>query len=165
MRICPVRDPAVEAAIARQCLLSDNEFKIRALKRAAVEEGYGDDVMVSVLDLDDPYAKSIYDQVTGAFGPRYRRLGQPMQASDRVQMVVLPWPPFRDLFSPNHRATFDAARPIDIRVAVMSGGHTLAAIVPGDFPLKEVGRIATVEDEDGGTTAIVIPPGTLSDDH
>jgi hypothetical protein len=132
MRSRPFRGPAVDPAIARQRLVFDNESRIRALKRAAVEEGYGDDAMVLFLDLDDPHAKVIYDLVTVEAGPRYRRPGQPTRASDRVQMVVPPWPPFRDLFSSINRATFDLARPDEIRVAVMSGGHTLSALMRMD---------------------------------
>jgi hypothetical protein len=120
-----------EAAADRGALLGLNEFRIRALKKAAVDRGYGADAIVLLLDLRDPYARQVHDELHGA-GRLGDRLGQPLREGDDLQMICLHWTPFRELFSPNHRAIFDRARADDIRVAILSGGHTQAAILPGD---------------------------------
>jgi hypothetical protein len=155
--VSPADEVELEAAEDRHGLLMANEFQVRLAKRKAALAGDGD-VIALLLDLRDPHARRVHDDVVGAIRAVGKLVTYGQTAADNgLRLLTLPWPPFREQFSPNHRAVFDRARPDDTRVAVMSGGHTLAAVVPGDRKLEDVPQLVvtqTESDRAAGCTSI-----------
>jgi hypothetical protein len=141
---------AVTNASNRHETVKANEFKIRSLKRAMVQQGQGD-CIVLLLDLADPYARQINDEIRKH--GLYVHMGQPERPGDELYMHAMVYAPFRELFSPSHRQAFDACAPNDIRVAFMSEGRTLAHILPGDTKIQDCGHVITTE----GYIALIPP--------
>jgi hypothetical protein len=135
----------LDNAEKRHRLFALNEFKIRALKREAIKAGCGDDCMVLMLDLNDGLAREIHGMAFQA-GLERRRVGQQPRPEDTLQLILLPYAPFRENFSPNHRAIFDGCSPTDIRVALFSDGRTMVMVMPGEIELADLIPIVQVRE-------------------
>jgi hypothetical protein len=157
--ISPTDAPLADAAERRRDLASQNEFRIRVIKQEFVKAEMGDDLVVMVLDLDDPHARRIYEDSKGS--PRGKRIGQPERPGDTIQLLGVDYSAARELFSPNHRNLFDRCRPSDIRVAVLSGGRTMAMLMPGDARLDDVPPIIMVQTEEDRKAGTMVPPEYL----
>jgi hypothetical protein len=146
-----------ESAVRRRAVVAANEFRIRALKYEVVKVGAGDDLIVLMLDLDDPHARAIHEDLSRWPGPG-GQLGQPPRPGDPLQLLAVSYSPLRELFSPNHRNLFDRVGPEDIRVALLSEGRTLATVRYADQAMGDSPTLLTVQTEADREAGTIIPP-------
>jgi hypothetical protein len=152
-------DAQASSAERRSGLIASNEFKIRAIKYNAVQAGVGDDLIVLILDLKDPVARKVYDEMTSA--PNYRRLGQDPRPGDEFQLVGSAYSLVRECFSPNHRRVLDLVAATDIRVGVLSEGRTMVAVVPGDRKLEDANRFVAYQTEEDRKAGLSLPESII----
>jgi hypothetical protein len=161
MGMSPLDAPLADSAERRIRLLAANEFKIRALRQKAVKAGSGDDFIVLILDLNDALARNVF--AASGEGAAGERIGQPMRPGDTLQLVGMDWRTAREagLFSPNNIAVLDRCRPGEIRVALLSEGRTMVAIMPGDRKLEDFAPAVMIQTEEDRKLGLAIPDDVL----
>jgi hypothetical protein len=91
-----------------------------------------DNVFVVVLDMGDPRARQVFEkiQAIGKFPAGTLTDGR----GDRpLKVISLAYRSNRSLLPPDHRAALDRALPTDIRIALLSEGHTIAFVYPAEM--------------------------------
>jgi hypothetical protein len=143
----PETEKLMDGAECRQEVFRLNEFKIRLIKQRMVDAGLGPDCIVLLLDMQDGLARRIYQAYREPSGHN----------TSQLQIVGTQYSVVRECFSPNHRDTFDACKPGDIRTALFSEGRTLVMNVPGDCKLDDIRLFICVQDEESRRKGTRLP--------
>jgi hypothetical protein len=136
--MCPVWDdcdPTAEnmeltAGVSMLQFIRSAEPDIRAARQDAIAHGKpAGNIVVLILDLDDPTARGIFDQIAAAMAKK-GHVGGMSEPEDSTWIVAQPYSGCRNVFPPEVLDMLDRAGPDETRVAMLSHGVTQGAILP-----------------------------------
>jgi hypothetical protein len=131
---CDPTDEDVEyaARVAMCRYIRDVEPDIRAARQDAIACGRpAGNMVVLILNLNDPAAREIFDQIAAAVAKKTNgHAGRTHDPEDNIRILAQPYSGCRVVFPPEVLDALDRAGPDETRVAMLSYGLMYGEVLP-----------------------------------